>query len=331
MASSVPKDPQQIEITVEPGVDRQRIDSYLGGHAGIKLSRSRAQKLIDDGHILLNGEGVSNKSQVKTGDIISVTLVMPPPSDVKAEDIPLDIIFEDDFLAVVNKPAGMVTHPGAGNYSGTLVNALIYHFKKLSSGSGPDRPGVVHRLDKETSGLLLVAKTDEVYQTLQKALQAREIKRTYLAVICGHVKKEDGTIDLPIGRSARDRKKMAVTDTAGRQAVTQYKLIKRYRSYDLLEVNLMTGRTHQIRVHFSHQGHPVFGDPDYGGREKWHRGIFAPERQFAKELLALIRRQALHAKQLGFVHPVSGENILLEAKLPADFAKLLAALDESGA
>ena len=330
MAATSPEEPKRVRITVEAGVSRQRIDSYLGGHPDAKLTRSRAQKLIEDGYVLLNGEKVSKKSQVESGDIISLTIFAPPATDVKPQDIAIDIVFEDDYLAVVNKPAGMVTHPGAGNYSGTLVNALMFHFKKLSSGSAPDRPGIVHRLDKDTSGLLLVAKTDEVYQKLQKALQQRDIKRTYLALICGHVKKEEGEIDLPVGRSSRDRKKMAVTETSGRQAITRYKLLKSYRSYDLLEVNLMTGRTHQIRVHFSHEGHPVFGDPEYGGRDKWHRGIFAPERLLARELLALIRRQALHAKKLEFAHPVNGETIALESDLPDDFAGLLTKLDRSG-
>ncbi|MFQ5452955.1 MAG: RluA family pseudouridine synthase, partial [Candidatus Zixiibacteriota bacterium] len=221
-------------------------------------------------------------------------------------------------------------HPAVGNRTGTLVNALLYHFEKLSQTSSVDRPGIVHRLDKGTSGLLLVAKEDNVFLKLQKALQAREIKRTYLTLVCGHMKDKEGTIDLPIGRSIKDRKKLTVTYLASRQAATSFKLLKRYRSYDLLDVNLHTGRTHQIRVHFSHLGHPVFGDPEYGGREKWHRGIFAPERPLAKKLLSLINHQALHAKRLGFVHPVNKKNMTFEAKLSDDFHIILNMLEKEG-
>ncbi len=330
MIPSSPKESTTVEIEVEEGAVGQRLDSYLGKHPSLGITRSRAQKLIDDGLVLVNGRAVSKKSQVKSGDRITVKLVPAPPSEVKAEDIPLEIVFEDEYLAVVNKQPGMVTHPGAGNYSGTLVNALLFHFKNLPEGSGPDRPGIVHRLDKDTSGLLLVAKTEAVYQKLQKAIQNREVKRTYLALVCGHVSSDEGTIDLPIGRSLRDRKKMAVTGVAGRKAVTSYHRLKRYRSYDLLEVHLLTGRTHQIRVHFSHHGHPVFGNPEYGGREKWHRGIFAPERLLAKKLLAAVRRQALHAVRLEFTHPVTGKNMILQAELPEDFQRLLSLLDNEG-
>ncbi len=325
-----PTDPVQIEILVETGVERQRIDSYLGKHPDAGLTRSRVQKLIDDGLVLLNGEKVSKKATVKSGDSISVTVTPPAPSEIRPENIALDIVYEDDHMAVINKPPGMVVHPGAGNFSGTLVNALLYHFKNLPSGSGPDRPGIVHRLDKDTSGLLLIAKSEEVYQKLQKAIQAREVKRTYLALVCGHVVKDSDTVNLPIGRSLKNRKMMAVTNVASREAVTLYTLVKRYRSYDLLEVNLQTGRTHQIRVHFSHLGHPVFGDGDYGGREKWHRGMFAPERPLAKKLLAQLNRQALHARQIKLVHPVIGEEMSFEAKTPEDIANTLEILDSEG-
>jgi 23S rRNA pseudouridine1911/1915/1917 synthase len=208
-----------------------------------------------------------------------------------------------------------------------LVNALVHHFKQLAKGSGEDRPGIVHRLDKDTTGLLLVARTDIAYQRLQQALQARQVKRTYLALVCGHLKDETGVIDLPIGRSLKNRKKMAVTNLNSRPAVTHYSVIEKFRSYDLLEVTLETGRTHQIRVHLSHLGHPVFGDPEYGGREKWHRGIFAPERPLAKRLLGIMSRQALHARRLEFDHPISGERRTFEAPLPGDFKTLLEVLE----
>jgi len=318
----------QVEVPVD--IKPERLDRFLASHPKVDLTRSRVQKLIADGLVLVEGISVVKNHTLKGGEIISITIPPVPEVDMVAEDIPLDIVFEDDYLAVVNKPAGLVTHPGAGNYSGTLVNALIHHFEKLASGSGYERPGIVHRLDKNTSGLILVAKTDDIYLKLQQQMQKREIKRTYLALICGHVREEEGVIDLPIGRSLKDRKKMIVTNVGSRKSKTSYKLKDRFRSYDLLEVLLHTGRTHQIRVHFSHLGHPVFGDPDYGGRHKWHRGIFAPERQLAKRLLDIIGRQALHAQQLEFTHPVNEQTILLEADVPQDFKQVLDVLNEEG-
>lgn len=323
-------EPKQVEIEVEVDIHRARIDSYLAGHSTLNLTRSRVQKLIDEGLVLLNGAAVSKKSMVSHGDRISVTITSPVATDLTGEDIPLDIVYEDDHLAVVNKPPGMVVHPGAGNFSGTLVNALIYHFKKLPEGSAADRPGIVHRLDKDTSGLLIVAKDEQSYLKLQAAIQEKRVERVYLAIICGHVVKEEDSIDLPIGRSTRDRKKMAVTRVSSREARTSYRLVSRYRSYDLLEVKLLTGRTHQIRVHFSHLGHPVLGDPQYGGREKWHRGIFAPERPLARKLLSTIKRQALHATRLDFEHPVTGDRVCLEAEPPEDFRTLVRLLEAEG-
>lgn len=318
----------QVEVPVD--IKPERLDRFLASHPKVDLTRSRLQKLITDGLVLVESKSVVKNHTLKGGEIISITIPPVPEIDMVAEDIPLDIVFEDEYLAVVNKPAGLVTHPGAGNYSGTLVNALIHHFEKLASGSGYERPGIVHRLDKNTSGLILVAKTDDIYLKLQQQMQKREIKRTYLALICGHVREEEGVIDLPIGRSLKDRKKMIVTNVGSREAKTGYKLKDRFRSYDLLEVLLHTGRTHQIRVHFSHLGHPVFGDPDYGGRHKWHRGIFAPERQFAKRLLDVIDRQALHAQRLEFTHPVNEQTVLLETDVPQDFKQVLDMLDKEG-
>ena len=320
---------RNLEIEVPERVSSERIDRYLASHPEVNLSRTRVQKLIYDGLVLVNDETVAKKQRLGIGDLISITIPPPAKSKIEAENIPINIVFEDEFLAVVDKPAGMVTHPGAGNYSGTLVNAMIYHFEKLANSSSPDRPGIVHRLDKDTSGLLIIAKKDDVYQRLQEAIQKREVKRTYLALVCGHLPDETGEIDLPVGRSRKDRKKMSVTGD-GRQAVTLYHRQERYRSYDLLEVNLQTGRTHQIRVHFSHLGHPVFGDPEYGGREKNLKGLFAPERILAKKMLEIINRQALHAKKLEFVHPVTKKPISLTSNLPEDFKELLALLKREG-
>ena len=318
------------DLQVPPDAASERLDRYLGSLAELNLSRTRIQKLISDGLVTVDGRRVSKKLLLSGGEAVTVTVPPPSATDIVAEDIPLDIVFEDGHLVVINKPAGMVTHPGAGNFSGTLVNALMYHVKDLASGSAVDRPGIVHRLDKNTSGLLLVAKSDTAYQQLQKAIQKREVKRTYLALVCGHVAEDSGVIDRPIGRSIKDRKKMAVTTVASREAVTQFQRLERFRSYDLLEVGLLTGRTHQIRVHFSHLGHPVFGDPEYGGRHKWVRGLFAPERPLARKMLEIIDHQALHARRLDFDHPVTGERIELEVGLPADFDGLMELLKQEG-
>ncbi len=225
----------------------------------------------------------------------------------------------------------MVVHPAVGNRSGTLVNALLHHFENLSQGAGAERAGIVHRLDKNSSGLLLVARTDIVHRELQKALQERGIKREYLALVCGHLKDSKGLIKTQIDRSKKDRKKMAVTKTSGRAAVTEYELEVSYRSYQLLKLSLQTGRTHQIRVHLAHLGHPVFGDPEYGGRDKWQRGMFAPERPLAKKLLDILPRQALHAQRLEFVHPVKNAMVQIESEIPQDFQRVLDLLEKEGA
>ncbi|MBN1212604.1 MAG: RluA family pseudouridine synthase [candidate division Zixibacteria bacterium] len=321
---------KEIEIDVPASVEKERLDRYLGSLDKVGLTRSRVQKLIDEGKVFVDGAVVPSKYQLKGGEKIYITVTPPPGPDLQPENIPLDIVFEDDYLAVINKPPGLVTHPGAGNYSGTLVNALLYHFKNLSSKAGADRPGIVHRLDKDTSGLLVVAKKDEVYLSLQKQIQEKALKRNYTALVCGHMPRDEGEIDLPIGRSIKDRKKMIVTLVNSREAVTRWKLLERFRSYDLVEASLLTGRTHQIRVHFAHLGHPVFGDPEYGGREKYQRGLFAPERPLGKKLLELIDRQALHAKHISFSHPVSQKDLSFEAPLPKDFKAVLVLLEEEG-
>jgi len=320
-----------VEITTPPGVKPERLDRYLSNHPDLDLSRTRIQKLVDEGLILVDGESVPSKYSIKGNERILVTIPAAQPTDIVAEDIPLDVVYEDDALMVVNKSAGMVTHPAAGNYGGTLVNALIHHLGSLPDMGASDRPGIVHRLDRDTSGLLVVAKTEPAYRALQTAIQKRKVKRTYLAVICGHVTEDHGLIDFPIGRSIKDRKKMTVTYHASREAKTEFELRERFRSYDLLDVTLHTGRTHQIRVHFSHLGHPVLGDPDYGGRAKWVKGMFAPERPLAKKLLDTIRRQTLHAMRLEFAHPVTGEPKQFEIDPPEDIRQVLAMLRTEGA
>lgn len=319
-----------VYITIPSDVENKRVDSYLAGCEELELTRNRIQQLIEKGLITLDGETISKKYIVRGGESLAVTIPPPTPSRLTAENIPLDIVYEDDYLLVVNKPAGLLTHPGRGNFGGTLANALVYHFENLTKLPGKERPGLLHRLDRNTSGLLVVARDDKTYLRLKRQMQGHRIKRTYLAVVCGHLKKEEGTIDLPIGRSLTDRVKMAVSGTASREAITHYRLLERYRTYDLLEVDLETGRTHQIRVHLSHLGHPVLGDPDYGGRENWHRGIFAPERPLGKKLLKMLKRQALHARSLRFVHPATKEEVCFEAEMPEDMKQVLEILRDEG-
>lgn len=317
---------EKVTINVPDLIDRERLDKYLGGHTGLDVSRSRIQKLINEGLILVDGAVVLGKHPLTGGEEIEITIPPEATTELVAEDIPLDIVYEDSHLVVINKPAGMVIHPAKGNQSGTLVNALVFHFKELAQRSGRDRPGIVHRLDKNTSGLLVVARDDQTHLALQKAISDRTLKRTYLGVVCGHMPDDEGEINLPIGRSTRDRTKMAVTSVGSREATTKYRVMDRFRSYDLLEIQLMTGRTHQIRVHFSHLGHPVFGDPDYGGRELSLRGLFGPERPLGKRLLKEMSRQALHAARLEFEYPLerdsdsaSGRILKFETEPPEDF------------
>jgi 23S rRNA pseudouridine1911/1915/1917 synthase len=311
-------------ITVTSADAGTRIDKYLASVVELGLSRTKIERLIAGGLVTVDGQPTATKYLVKAGDKITITIPAVAPTYLAAEDIDIEVVYEDDHLAVVNKPAGMVTHPAAGNQTGTLVNALLHRFGSLAESSGMNRPGIVHRLDKNTSGLLVVAKTEIGFAGLQRAIQERRVVRTYWAIICGHMKETEGTIDLPIGRSRSDRKKMSVTDLHSREAQTHYRVVERFRSYDLLEITLGSGRTHQIRVHCSHLGHPVLGDPEYGGRENWHRGLSTPDRLLSKKILAGLTRQALHAIRLEFDHPVTGKKMKFEAELPEE---LVAAIE----
>ncbi|HSG99800.1 MAG TPA: RluA family pseudouridine synthase [candidate division Zixibacteria bacterium] len=314
------------QFTVPELTNPERIDRYLAGLDDLRASRSQIQKALKAGLVTVNGVVVAARHKVSGGEIVNLRLPQPEPSSIEPEEIPLEIVYEDEYLLVVNKPAGMVTHPAAGARSGTLVHALLAHTAGLSELYGRERAGIVHRLDKNTTGLLVVAKDSQTHRALQTQLEKREIRRTYLALVCGHLKEDAGVIDKPIGRSLKDRKKMAVTRVGSREAQTVYRLRERFRSYDLVDVELKTGRTHQIRVHFAHLGHPVFGDPEYGGRDKWHRGLFGPERLFGRELLATFPRQALHARALAFTHPHTGQALAFDAALPPDFQALLDAV-----
>jgi 23S rRNA pseudouridine1911/1915/1917 synthase len=321
---------QTLEILIPDNIQKERLDRYLGNDESFKISRSQVQKLIESGLVSVNGKLAGHNHKLQGGEKVTIKIPPAEKSDIKAENIPLDVIYEDEYFLVVNKPAGMVTHPAAGNYSGTLVNALMYYTENLSSIGGAERLGIVHRLDKNTSGLIMVARTDEIHTILQEKLKARQIKKKYYALVCGHMKDEKGKIELPVGRSLKNRKKMTVTNLKSREAITEYRLIDRFKLYDLLEINLKTGRTHQIRVHFSHLGHPVFGDPDYGGRSKWHRGVISYDKLLAQKSLDLLDRQALHAKSLKFTHPITEKEIALDSKLPEDFALLIKFLEREG-
>jgi 23S rRNA pseudouridine1911/1915/1917 synthase len=272
----------------------------------------------------VDGKTASPSIKVKKGMLVEIELTAPPPIEAKPEDIPLNIIYEDDRVAVVNKPAGMVVHPAAGNYEGTLVNALVHHFgETVGKQHDSIRPGLVHRLDKDTSGLLVIAKDEIGLAFLQRELKERRIKRHYKAICWGNLEEKRGTIDLPIGRSDRDRKKMVVYPRIGREAITHYEVLERLGLADLVLVRLETGRTHQIRIHLSYYGHPLAGDPTYGGRSNYIKRLHGADRQAATHLLGILSRQALHAFRLEFPHPDNGKMKCFESVLPEDISEAL--------
>ena len=309
--------PQRIDILFPSSAPPVRLDLFLA-QSDLSLSRSHIQHLIEEGRVWVNDQPIRSSFKVRPGDRVVIQVPDPEPYELVPEAIPLEVLFEDPHLMVVNKPPGMVVHPGTGIRSGTLVNALLYHCDSLSGINGVLRPGIVHRLDKDTSGLLVVAKNDRAHRGLSEQLQAREFERLYMAFVWGHLGEGDGRIEAPIGRSRGDRKRMAVTPSRSRDAATRYKLEGRFDFLSHLSIHLETGRTHQIRVHLSHIGHPVFGDPIYGGREKRLSGIAPEFRRDARRLLGLMPRQALHAGLLGFVHPATGKNIVFESDPPGD-------------
>jgi 23S rRNA pseudouridine1911/1915/1917 synthase len=272
----------------------------------------------------VDGKTARPSLKVKKGMQVEIELIEPPPLEAKPEDIPLDIIYEDNRVAVVDKPAGMVVHPAAGNYEGTLVNALMHHFSEtIGRQYDPVRPGLVHRLDKDTSGLLVIAKDERGLAFLQRELKVRRIERHYKAICWGNLEPNRGTIDLPIGRSDRDRKKMIVYPRVGREAVTHYEVLESFELADLVLLKLETGRTHQIRVHLSHYGHPIAGDPTYSGRSKYIRRLQGTNRQAATRLMGILSRQALHAFRLEFPHPDDGRMLGFESELPEDISEAL--------
>jgi len=315
---------EKIRIVVPPKQSKTRLDVYLT-HQIQNATRNKVRSAIDGGSVLINGRRVKPSHPVSPGEIIDITLPHPPRPEATAEDIPLNIVYEDDQLLIVNKPAGMVTHPAYGNYTGTLVNALLYHCNSLSNVNTELRPGIVHRLDKDTTGLMVVAKNDVAHNLLAKQFSRRTIVREYWAIVWGKFQSKKGTIEANLGRSKRDRKKVAVT-AEGKHAVTDYEVIKEFDFLSLIRLKLRTGRTHQIRVHLAHIGHPVFGDPTYGGRSHLWGGLEGKKAQHAQNLLKSIDRQALHAKTIGFVHPATKQQIEFVSELPDDMNNILARL-----
>lgn len=306
------------ELTVGPE-GAARLDRFVSER--LDLSRTRAQKLIDEGRVTLDGKSTKKSESAEPGARVEVRVPPLRPVAIEPEDLPLRIVYQDESLLVVDKAAGMVVHPAPGHRSGTLVNALLYHARDLSDVGGRARPGIVHRLDRDTSGLLVVAKTDSAHRALSDALRARRIKRFYLAAAWGHIEESPRIIDAPIGRDPNDRKRMAVVE-GGRTATTRVAVRERWLRADLLDVALKTGRTHQIRVHLAHVGHPVVGDATYG--LGWKRGLGGPTRRWVDELARRTPRHFLHATKLVFDHPVTGERMELDAPLPEDLAAVAA-------
>ena len=289
----------------------ERLDIFITEHAGI--SRSRAQKLISDGHVLVGGEPGRKNHALSSGESVSWEVPPPEPEDIVPQEIPLLIVYEDEHIIVIDKPADMVMYPGPGHPSGTLLNALLARYPELVGVGGRGRPGVFHRLDRGTSGLVAVARNEQAYSAMVEKMQARQVERVYLALVVGSIPAQTGTIDAPMGRSRGNRKRMAVDQYAGRRAVSTFEVLERFDSdFTLVEVALETGRTHHIRVHFSHIGHPVAGDPEYSrGRSARQLGL---DRQF------------LHARRLSFDHPVTGERMVFDSELPADLEGVLEGL-----
>lgn len=300
-----------IEKRIIADVNNERLDSYIS-KSNLDLSRSMVQKLIKENRVFVNGKNEKESYKIKVNDNITIQIEEPKSSKLEAQDIPLDIIYEDNDIIVINKPKGMVVHPGNGNPDNTLVNAVLAHCKGSLSGIGGEiRPGIVHRIDKDTSGLIIVAKNDKSHINLSEQIKNHEVTKIYTALVKGNISEDEATIDMPIGRDKKDRKKMSVTRD-GKEAVSHIKVVKRYGNYTLIRVKIDTGRTHQIRVHMAKIGHPVIGDEVYSSGKN----------EFG------VKGQMLHSTILKFKHPISGKEIMLEAPLPQYFEDVLSKLDE---
>lgn len=300
-----------IEKRIIADVNNERLDSYIS-KSNLDLSRSMVQKLIKENRVFVNGKNEKESYKIKVNDNITIQIEEPKSSKLEAQDIHLDIIYEDNDIVVINKPKGMVVHPGNGNPDNTLVNAVLAHCKGSLSGIGGEiRPGIVHRIDKDTSGLIIVAKNDKSHINLSEQIKNHEVTKIYTALVKGNISEDEATIDMPIGRDKKDRKKMSVTRD-GKEAVSHIKVVKRYGNYTLIRVKIDTGRTHQIRVHMAKIGHPVVGDEVYSSGKN----------EFG------VKGQMLHSTILKFKHPISGKEIMLEAPLPQYFEDVLSKLDE---
>ena len=291
-----------------------RIDKYLAEQLP-DITRSYLQKLLKDGSVQMNGKPVKASTKTAVGAVIALTIPEPEEPEILPENIPLDILYEDSDVILINKPKNMVVHPAAGHYTGTLVNALMYHCRgDLSGINGVLRPGIVHRIDKDTTGVLIVCKNDRAHNALAEQLKEHSITRKYRAIVCGNLKEDEGTVDAPLGRHPQDRKKMAIVRSGGKRAVTHYRVLERFGNDTYIECQLETGRTHQIRVHMASLGHPLLGDEIYGRAKSPFK----------------LEGQTLHAMVLGFIHPTTGEYMEFEAPLPEYFEKLLEKLRKSG-
>ena len=298
-----------IDITIEKEDSGIRIDAFLGEYLD-DFSRNYIQKIISNGNVEVNGKSVKKSFKLSVEDEIRINLPEPMVLDVKAENIPIDIVYEDEDIMVIDKKKGMVVHPAPGNYEGTLVNAIMFHSERLSDINGVIRPGIVHRIDKDTTGLLVITKNNDAHSFISDLLKEHDITRKYVALVHGKVKEDEGTVDQPIGRNPKNRLKMAVVGD-GKRAVTHYRVLERYKGYTLIECILETGRTHQIRVHMRHIGHPLAGDPVYGVKKEKFK----------------VSGQLLHARTLGFIHPRTKEYIELSADIHEEFKGVLSKLE----
>lgn len=315
---------EHYKFIASEGQEPLRVDRFLMNFIE-NATRNRIQQAAKEGHILVNDTAVKSSYKVKANDVVRVVLDHPPhESPMLAEDIPLNIVYEDDAVIVINKPAGLVVHPGHGNYTGTLVNGLLHHIENLPINSN-ERPGLVHRIDKDTSGLLVIAKTEIAMTKLAKQFFNRTTERLYYALVWGNIDKDSGTIEGHIGRHLKNRLRQDVFPDGehGKHAVTHYKVIERFLYVSLVQCKLETGRTHQIRAHFKYIGHPLFNDERYGGDQILKGTTFTKYKQFVQNCFKIIPRQTLHAKTLGFTHPTSGEMMHFETELPDDFKNVI--------
>lgn len=297
---------EALEWTVEKAYGGERIDKFITEALEEDVSRTLVQQWVKDGHVNVNGKSIKPNYKLSEQDVITLQIPEPQGAQLIAENIPLDVVYEDADVIVINKPRGLVVHPAPGHYSGTLVNALMFHCKDLSGINGELRPGIVHRIDKDTSGLIMSAKNDKAHASLAEQLKAHTVNRKYVALVHGNLQHDQGTIDAPIGRDSHDRKMYTVTEKNSKHAVTHFVVLERFGDFTLVELKLETGRTHQIRVHMKFIGHPLVGDPMYG-----------------KSKGMLMEGQALHAAVLGFEHPRTGDWLQFEAPIPTDMADLL--------